>query len=320
MEENVQKEDGFSLFELFHLLFSKIKLLLLVAVVFAFIGATFAVLTTSDIRYYGTQKSVDFYINPVLAEDTNNNSDSQYGVYGAYSVNVMNNIVLLLESDSFAERLMLDSNWIPSKNDRFPAEINQKIDSVNALFQANPNSAEFKTSLEELLKAWRALDGYTETLELYSSSVSYDFLAEGADVEDVQNLARSFIYVNISVLNSKSFAEHLLARITEELPEYVIEKMPIPTGYSGTSCIESSRVSNIIQTNEGYTTSQALIYAVILAIAAVAVTCIVIILIDKSDKRLRDYETTMRQLNVPVLGVIPTIAPISANDKNGGSK
>ena len=40
--------------------------------------------------------------------------------------------------------------------------------------------------------------------------------------------------------------------------------------------------------------------------------CAVIIIIDKSDKRLRDYEVITRTFNVPVLGIVPTIEDLAA--------
>ena len=86
--------------------------------------------------------------------------------------------------------------------------------------------------------------------------------------------------------------------------------MTVPTDYSGTNCQKITVAESIHLTNPGYTTSEAFKYAILFAAAAVAVTCVVIIIIDRSDKRLRDYETVMRNLDVPVLGVIPTIEPM----------
>ena len=41
--------------------------------------------------------------------------------------------------------------------------------------------------------------------------------------------------------------------------------------------------------------------------AALIVACVVVIVVDRSNKKLRDYEMTMEKFKVPVLGIIPSI-------------
>ncbi|MBQ7879033.1 MAG: hypothetical protein IJ317_00125, partial [Clostridia bacterium] len=118
---------------------------------------------------------------------------------------------------------------------------------------------------------------------------------------------KSFIYVKISVLNDKDFAELLLERILIVLPEYVEANMAVPTGYIGTNCQKITRLDKVTLLNSGYTVSTALKYALILCAAAFVVACITVVVIDRSNKKLRDYERTMENFKIPVLGVIPTI-------------
>ena len=149
-------------------------------------------------------------------------------------------------------------------------------------------------------------------------SVEFSYLEEDADMEDASNLARSFIYVNISVLGdeNKEFAEDLMVRVQENLPIYVSEKMIIPDGYTGTSCTEITTTSEIDLTNPMHTTKSAVKFAVLFALMAVVIASVVIIIIDRSDKRVRDYDQVSRMLNIPLLGVIPSIAEESMNAWN----
>ena len=286
MEEKLQTEEGLSLLELVKLLLSKIKILFIVVVLAAIMGGSYAIWKTIDINYYGT--TIEFYVNPEQPkEHVGENGGSQYGVYGAYGRHVMDNIVKLLDSQSFAEILMEGMDNVPLK---------MKIDEV---------TGEEKLSSE-----------YVAMLNRVTAAVSFSYLEAGADTNDANNLARSFIYVKITVLNDKAFADQLLKQVRKEVPIYVEDNMAVPTDYTGTNCQQITVVDEIGLTNPGYTRNQAIKYAFLFGAAAGGVACIIIIIVDKSDKRLRDYETVMRNLNVPVLGVIPTIAALAAESAN----
>lgn len=281
MEENVQAEGEISLLDIAKLLLGKIKILILVVLFAAVLGGSFAVWKTYDVNYWGT--TVEFYVNPEQPKDSvGENGGSQYGVYGAYGRHVMDNIVKLLGSESFAEILMENMEDLPAKT---------VIDEA--------------TGKEVLSSA------YVSLLRRVTSAVTFSYLEENADVSDANNLARSFIYVKISVLNDKEFAEELLEQVRREVPVYVEANMAVPTDYTGTNCQQITVLDSVGLTNPGYTTNQAIKYAILAAVAALVVACVVIIIVDKSDKRLRDYETIMRNLGVPVLGVIPEIEAIS---------
>lgn len=109
MEKNFQAEEGISLLDVAKLLLGKIKLLILVVLIGGIVGASFAVVTTRKVDYYGTE--VSFYVNPKKAGE--NDSESQYGVYGAYGKHVMDNMVKLLNSEIFTELLILNGETLP---------------------------------------------------------------------------------------------------------------------------------------------------------------------------------------------------------------
>ena len=107
MNEQVEKEE-LSLLDLLKVLLSKIKLLILILLCGGVLGGAIGFVTSYDVRYWGT--NMEFYVNPVRPaknEDTELGGGSTYGVYGAYGKNVLNNMVELLESEAFGNRLII---------------------------------------------------------------------------------------------------------------------------------------------------------------------------------------------------------------------
>ena len=157
------------------------------------------------------------------------------------------------------------------------------------------------------MEEWRKTEQYKANLELYNKSVKYSYLGAEEDVEDANNLARSFIYVDINVKNDVDFANVLLERVKKVVPDYIEKNMIVPTDYEGTSCTRITRTNDIEYLNPNLARNQAIKYGFLLAFAAGVVASVVIILIDTQDKRLRDHEVITRKFNVPVLGIVPTI-------------
>lgn len=294
MNNPIQKEE-FSLLDLLKVLWSKIKILILVFLCGGIVGGVLGVVTTYDVNYWGT--SLEFYVNPdaPIMQDGQVTSNSTYGVYGAYGRHVMDNIVKLLSSESFAEKMA--------------ENMMEKIDGA-------PSKDEMK------LPDGRINPEYKAFLYKIKNSVKFSYIAEEEDLEDAINLARSFIYVDISVLGdeNKEFANKLVGCVRDTVIPYVEENMIVPDGYKGTSCTEITTVSEIELTNPLHTTKTAIKYALIAAAAALVIACVVVIIIDRSDKRVRDYEQVARQLNIPVLGVVPTIDEEKINAWNEAMK
>lgn len=425
MEENIQVEEGISLMDIIRLLLGRIKLLILVVLIGGILGGALAVFRTYDVNYYGT--SMEFYVNPEKPKENTGGSESQYGVYGAYGRHVMDNMVKLLDSESFTEKLILNglplplipgsedvdknaANTVSEKNideeitlvdgtktslrvlitdaqskindwnaksktlanknieksettealskktvylntlwhelylndfvvtssfnekeyatnikDSDNSEfidlitcynerevIQVELDEINAEIAVHQPAAvaaqeTAETATELALKYWRKTSKYKSELSRFASSVSYSYLQSTEDIEDANNLARSFIYVKISVLNNEEFAKILRERVETVVPDYVEENMTIPADYQGTNCQRITRTDDIVMTNPGYTTNQAVRYGLLMGAAALVIACVIIIILDKSDKRLRDPEIITRKFNVPVLGIVPTI-------------
>ena len=130
---------------------------------------------------------------------------------------------------------------------------------------------------------------------------------EDVELSDATYLARSFITVDLNVLNDEEFANDLLVRVKRSVPAYIEEKMFVPDGYTGTTCTRITRNDDIHRTNPNYRAKQSIKYAILAAMATGVIAAAFIIVLDSQDKRLRDYETITKTLQVPVLGIIPTI-------------
>ena len=417
--EEMQQEEGLNILEIIRILLQKIKLLILVVIIGAVCGACFGYWRYADVKNYGT--SIEFYINPEKPKDIGNSTNnaanavgSQYGVYGAYGRHVMDAMVKLLSSQSFAEQLMLDGEALPctdeskaeTPNDYYTtlnkdkyAKAEKALNEMQKLWEEIANThdtdrvntltdleaawkatgqvgsftiatcekylntykdeykepfaeqnkykdeddyneaktlydnlreaydafieadakrndaykdAEVKQKetddiVEEVLEEWRKTEQYKENLELYNKSVTYSYLGAEEDVEDANNLARSFIYVDINVKNDVAFANVLLERVKTVVPDYIEKNMIVPTDYEGTSCTRITRTNDIEYLNPNLARNQAIKYGFLLAFAAGVVAAVIIIIIDMQDKRLRDHEIITRKFNVPVLGIVPTI-------------
>ncbi len=298
MEEHIGVKDEITLSELFKILWRKALVLILALVIGLIAGGVFGVLQTWNVHYYGT--SVEFYVNPSKSEDADSETGSQYGVYGAYGKPVMESMVELLNSEGFAEVLLLDGNGMPAKG------ISAEIDE---LIEAGDTAA--------ALKAWRKTEHYKKAISLVSASTSYSCIEETSTTMN-ENLAKSFIIVNISVLNGEKQAQFLLERVKTRVPAYVSQNMIKPDGYDTTNCQRITRLDDVKLLNPGNLQSTAIKYAILLGAATFLAACVAVIVVDYSDKRLRNFERTMEQLGVPVLGVIPTItenAPKAQTDK-----
>ena len=419
--EQLQKEE-LSLMGLVKILLSKIKILILVLLCGCVVGGALGFAKSHDIYYWGTR--MEFYANPERPktdEDTELGGGSTYGSYGAYSINVLDNIVWLLNSERFKELLILNGDVLPkkgvwvnpeneaevaldldakiyaaqlkldateSKQDAYQDAVSEKKQATAAYTEAqnelneiwgeyyktgivkNPvfNESEYKTNLlekyndlkaayekvqtaanaellaknvvkstkdeyndakkisdeatEVALNAWRKTKRYRKLITLYLDSVEFSYARQDELITNSVNLASSFIFVEISVFgkDSEEIAEDLLTRIQSVVPKYVCEVLPIPDGYASTSCVQITTITDIGLMNEGYVLKESVKFALLFAAAAFVIACVVVILIDRSDRRVRDYDQLARQLNIPLLGVIPSIDDQSIDTQNNAEK
>ena len=314
MEEKIRIQEEISLLDLLLILLRKWKILLVTLLVGIIAGAGLGFMQTNNVNYYGSL--MEFYVNPyMLADPDDGNPEtgkdeeitSQYGVYGAYGKPVMDNMVKLLDSDIFAEKIVLNLlGGYPSKN--LNAELDKAIDDAK---KPELTDEEKKTALSAAVELWRDTNDYKNKISFVKGCTAFNYY-KGTGT-DLDNLAKSFIYVKIQVLNNENTAQRIFNALKKEVSLYVAENMAVPTGYDGTNCQFISTSSTISLLNPGYTQNAVIKYGVLVGAAAFIVACVVLIIIDRSNKRLRDIETLAARFDIPVLGVIPSIEEETAN-------
>ena len=161
----------------------------------------------------------------------------------------------------------------------------------------------------EVIDLWAKTAKYKSMHAKFSAATHFSFLLASEDREDANKFARSFIYANISVYGdaNREFGDEVYDIVKALVPEYVSANMWVPDKYTGTNCQRISRNDNVRQTNVGFTRSQAIKSAFLMAVAVGVIACVVIIIVDRSDKRLRDCDVIAREFHVPILGIVPTI-------------
>ena len=240
--QNGQTFDELSLVDIIKILFKKWWILLIAFVVGAGTGALAAFLKNNNKTYYGT--TVMFYVNPVKEGETS----SGFPVYGSYGENVTETMVVLLESEYFAQQLLSGISGIPEK------EIDGK-----------PNAEYFRY------------------LKIIQSCTSFNNKDDTKDPTAKQ--PNNIFYATISVLNDYKFAQILLDRILEESIVFVEMNMPVPNGYQSTKCETISVSNQIEQLNVDNTKSDMLKYGVLLGAAAFIVGCIVVLVMENAENK-----------------------------------
>lgn len=171
------------------------------------------------------------------------------------------------------------------------------------------------------LSVWAKTAKYKQASSRYSAAVSFSIPQNASASTGESASMLNFIRVNISVLNDAEFAKELLETIKTVVPNFIKAMLPPPKGYTNINCQKITRNDDIGMTNPGYTKRQAIIYGMGGAAFAGLIACVIVILVDRSNKCLRNYEVIPRNFNVPILGIIPTIEDmIPTNDKNAEVK
>ena len=346
MGEN-QKRGELSLVYILNLLLKKVKWLILIALIGAFVGAGAGILTTYDKKYYGT--TVKYFVNPTGKTSTSDDI-STFGLYGTYGQPIMDSMVTLLSQQSFSAMMVMSKVddlyvYIPEKG--ADTQLNALIDDANAKRDAYAQKQEEVSSLQtawenetdatekaallvqlttarsqqteaktlavnasnKVYNNWTRTNDFRKMVERVNKSVSFSYItqADSKNNTDLEALALPFIYVNVSVLNDEEFANLVYTFINISVPPFVEENMWKPGEYTESKCDRMNIFDDVQQTNQGETTSTAVKYGVLLALGAAVVACLIFVYIDLADKRIRNLDQVSEDLQIPLLGVIPTI-------------
>ena len=358
--EQLKQEQGLTLAQILKMFKGKVVLIICLSLVAAILGGAFAVVSSVFSRDYGT--SVEFYVSTADSSHT---------------------LLSVLQSEAFAEKLLLEDNGLPAKEQCDPADyaaalaaieatkaardakyeakkaldlipyklapIQQHYDYLNSLYTearnlldiykgANTSDkdilgenhaqkiAEYEAAVakaaadqesyytetyfpmiekklaaeydlksatdaldealraeeelvEKVLASWRTQASVQKKLSDIYDGVRFSYalreVRNGNNVSLVEN--PNFIVATVLVQNDEDFANELLAKIKSISPEIIENNIEQLTGEVDVNCTLMSTFSTVEVVNGGGMIKDAIVYALVAAIAAFALICIVII-------------------------------------------
>ncbi|HIU58528.1 MAG TPA: hypothetical protein IAC57_00355 [Candidatus Scatosoma pullistercoris] len=132
--------------------------------------------------------------------------------------------------------------------------------------------------------------------KLLSQSITYSY-----------TVGESKITASVSVLNDPTFAAHLFDQVKAILPDFI--STILSTTDKNVACTQLSyQLCRLLNPNQWV--MEGIKYGALIGLAALVVACVAVVLAERADTRLHDYEKVAQKFNVPVLGVIPRISDI----------
>lgn len=305
IQEQQQKEIGIT--DIFKILLQKIRLLVVVLVIGALLGGLFGFFKYKNDKYYGAEvkyeisirASTTFYENGVKTGDPVADISPNY----IYKEEHISMLLDHLNSDTFHVELLKD--FVP--------------DVVNAVLVDGEVNLDGETVTED------AKEEFLSYMKLVATSITYS--------SDYDTNPNAFS-MTVSVKNDEALAKTLLATAKKLVPQEVsgtrdadgniVRKGSIivpasTTSYDGSKSAVTSYAAECNsmsytrshRLNAGYATKKAILFAAIFGLGALIVACVIVILVENADEKLRDYEAVSKSLGIPVLGVIPAIDKVT---------
>ncbi|MDD6994695.1 MAG: hypothetical protein SPH68_00065 [Candidatus Borkfalkiaceae bacterium] len=303
--ENKQNEIGIS--DIFRVLLKKIRLLIIVFIIGGVVGGLFGFIRYKDEKYYGAEVKYEISIMATTYTYQANAVVDKKPANAPSYVYKQEHISMLLDHLG---------------SEQFLAEILKEI---------YPSAVENVTVLKDG-KQVIDLDSATVSEEAKNTFVTYLSWLKSAITfsfdHDVNPNAFSML---VSVKGDAEKASELLAAARTLVPEEVSGTVDeegnvvkkgriIVPDSSGTLNNDGSGIitrytaecdpMTLIRShrlNAGNTQKKTVLFAAIFALGALLVACVTVVVADRSDERLRDYDAFAKSVGIPVLGVIPSI-------------
>jgi capsular polysaccharide biosynthesis protein len=298
MDNEIRTEDEISLADIFSCLLSKLRLLIVLFLVGLVAGGAFGFLKSYDVVYYGTEMS--FFVSPEKASGGTGDDTNTNVIYGTYGNTVMDTMIKFLSTEKAAEEFVADMEFegLPKKPDpkAEPAEYTAQVKAYNKMIDKVQKSLSFT----------------------YSSQTTADKQI-ALDIE-----SKNFIYVELEVkeegIYTKEFTAELLRQLQVKIPKIVKATMlnPDENKYVTTGCTLVTPLYPIVECmNETYALTETIKFAALVGLATLLVACIVVVVVERLDKRVKEVESIEKKFSLPVLGVIPSILSQTETDKRG---
>lgn len=294
MQEEIESEEELSLSEIFRALKAKIWVLLVTLIIGIAAGGGFGFLRYYNVHYYGADVTYLIFASDVKKEDSKE-SASNGGTAsiqttaadeGASDDSAENGGT---SNDSAGDLDLLAGQGTTILNESALTLVKGFIESnkfQRMLMDGLPEAEDIQPDTLEEQKFFRLLD----------ESVTYSY-----------TVGQNKITATVSVLNDSALASHLFERIKTILPE-VISTL-LTSSDKNVACTQLSyQLCRLLNPNQWVT--EGIKYGALIGLATLVVACVAVVIAERADTRLHDYEKVAQKFNVPVLGVIPRISDI----------
>ena len=320
-----QRQNEIGLSDVFRILLKRLKLLIVILLAGVVIGGLFGYFTYKDKKYYGAEVKYEISIIPSrLVRNADGTITKTEG-----------------EAPNFVYKDQHISMLIDHlKSDTFAAELLQQLDEdsakvVAAVMKDGKNQVATMLVSDDENEVKQA-KYFLSQLSAVKSSLSFYF--------DYDSNPNSF-YMKVSVKGDPDFAAKVLAKAEEIVPlavsgvnaedsedgvqkrgwiivpnsEYTTDKdkdghtiKETKTYYTAKCNPMTVNYAHLL--NPGNTRQKTILFGAIFGLGALLIACIAVVIADNSDERLRDYDKFSKSLGMPVLGVIPSIDYLSAQE------
>lgn len=176
------------------------------------------------------------------------------------------------------------------------------LKTICTLLESDEYNQRLMSGFEETKNYENGSAQYNAFMNKLAVSISYSYAPEDDHINRVS--------VHVSVLNNPKFAAQLLAQVKSTINDFVAEKMN-QKSFGTTNCmLLNDRASHWL--NPTQTKTETIKLALILGFAAAVVAAITVIVLDRADTRIREYDEIPAKFQIPVLGVIPRIEDLES--------
>ena len=180
----------------------------------------------------------------------------------------------------------------------------EATNNLEAAKEAAANARKVADDLaEEILKVWREQSQNKKKISMINESLKYDYIEDSSSKNSDDNTNRQFLVVSISVEKDEQLANKLLDSLCDKLPAYVEENTDTHDSIEETECILISTAAEVEDLGKNSLVKEVIKYALISTIAAIAVTCILVMWIGvKQDGARRKNEYAENgDINAPLV-------------------
>ncbi len=183
-----------------------------------------------------------------------------------------------LEKAAAERNAYYESTYAPAVASKLEAE--KKLAEATELVNKTRKAED--ELVEKVLAPWRELDGVKEELADVYESLRYNYsvreIKSGSSKSEVENI--NFLVITVDVTGDEEFAALILERVKAVAPAFIEKNIEKFTDEIDVECTLISPFSEITDTSEKSFLKEGLTYAIVAAVAAFAIVCVIIVAIN----------------------------------------